>query len=100
MTEDNNFEIPKPLEKNKSISDAETFEELYDILDKMKSIQGSQQRYTAEELKNAIEDDRKLCKAYEIEDINKMLPSILSEITRTSGLREKVKYLFKKEFKL
>ena len=79
-----NPESENKLEQELNFDGAISWEELYDALDLAGGVQGSRDFYSAEELKSTIEAVRS----------GTLAPD---SITRTGGLREKVKELIKKE---
>jgi len=87
---------PEPEETIKRISEADSFEELYTTLDRMGEVEGSYKKYTAEYLKQKIEDLRKTMEILKKGGTNKMNPDILRVITKAEGLRGKVKELLEK----
>jgi hypothetical protein len=75
--------IPQ-IEQQRMINDAQSFAELYQVIEQIGGLQGSQQFYQPSELKNIIERVRK-------GELN------IYYITRTAGLRSKVEELIKLE---
>lgn len=85
-------------EKSKAISGAQSFEELYSVLDKMGGIESSQKTYTAEELKEEILFLRNIWLGLSKEDRERSdIDASLAYITSAGGLRLKVKELLIKE---
>lgn len=78
-----NFDMP-PIQEKKQIKDARTMEELFSIIDSLDGVQGSQENFSSEQLKDIIQKVQN-------EELN------TSYITRSYGLRDKVEELLNKE---
>ena len=92
-------DTPDPEKESKGISEAESFDELYSILERMGEIQGSSEKYATEELKARIETARKIVRLVKKQGgtVDSMNPKILQPITGGEGLRDKVRELLEKE---
>lgn len=88
-------------EKPKEIKDAENFDELYEILRKRGEIKGKENTvYKADYLIESIEVLRKKFKDYDktviVSGLDLNLSKFASTVTRSEGVREKVKELLLK----
>ncbi|MGC9968536.1 MAG: hypothetical protein ABSC29_02275 [Minisyncoccia bacterium] len=74
--------IPQEENEFPSITEARDFHELYTALDQIGELRGGHKTYSANELKTRIENARKA-----------PIPIYINSITRTGGLRKKVREL-------
>ncbi|MFH1508212.1 MAG: hypothetical protein ABIG46_07310, partial [Candidatus Omnitrophota bacterium] len=77
--------------KQPDLTQTETFNKLYEVLDLLGGLQGLNRYYDTKELKLIIEEIRQL--VHQGVDIE----VVINRVTRTSGLRDKVKELVKNE---
>ncbi|MBI5152981.1 MAG: hypothetical protein HZA36_00755 [Parcubacteria group bacterium] len=91
--------MEKPKGPEEEVREAKDFNALYSILDNLKMVRGSQKEYTAERLKEKIDELRGFFKALpKNEDNSGYLDGpLLTGITSTHGLRKKVRELLGKE---
>lgn len=85
------------IESKKLIAGAKSFEELYCILDQIGEVPGSQKVYSAARLKEKIEEVKKILEQIPQDERKEYFHgSLLDGITRTHGLRDKVRELLSK----
>ena len=80
----------------KNISEANSFDELFKVLDNFGTFAGSSQTFTAEDIKNLIHEAQAIEKEWSTNPLFKLsqMTQIIKTITRRAGLRNKVIDLF------